>query len=121
MNERFDDKHICLVDRLHLSEVVYGNVLRNGDYDKLTCSYVDFQMSKMDAMLIHIIPNSLQGNYQLFKDSKGLIDGLTFEQYSDTLVNFMAEVNRSEIRNKMELKTYELDDVLKITKFLGGL
>lgn len=109
-----DDNTICLVDRLYLSERVYGAVLRNGNFDNFKCNLFDYKISRLDTTLIHVRPLNLLHNFNKFKDENGMIDGLTYQQYSDTYNAFIEEVRRSAISKKVEVTTDKLKNIEKI-------
>ena len=118
MNEQFGDDCVCLVDRLHISERVYGEVLRDGCFDNFQCNLCDYRMSKIDTTLIHVKPVNVLNNFMKFKDENNLIDGLTYSQYLGTYQAFIREVQKSLIHKKVDLTTVELNE---IEKFLGGI
>lgn len=118
MSKSFGDEYICLVDRYHLSEKVYSRLLRESCAE-FECNYADAMFSTIDSLLIHIVPDEINGNFNKFKDNDGKLDGFTFYQYRVMLDKFTDEFNRSEM-NKIQLKTSEIDGfVNKIVE--GGL
>lgn len=112
MNNFFDDTFVCLVDRLHLSEEVYGEVLRN-EYNQHECNIIDFKMSQLKTILIHVKPDNLMDNFNKFKSQDNLIDGLTCEQYSKTYQSFKKRINESRINKKIGLTTKDLDELVE--------
>lgn len=118
MNEQFGDDYVCLIDRLHISEKVYGEVLRDGCFDNFQCNLCDYRMSTIDTTLIHVKPVNVLNNFMKFKDENNLIDGLTYSQYFGTYQAFVREVQESLIHKKIDLTTEELNE---IEKFLGGI
>lgn len=120
MSAKYDDSYVCLIDRLHISEKVYGKVLRDGNFAELRCNILDYKLSMMNTLLVHVIPDNIQDTFNEFKDTNELIDGLTFEQYRDTFTQFAEEVKDSQIKSKFILRKSELNDALKLIEFLGG-
>lgn len=111
MSNSFDDEYICLVDRYHLSEKVYGKLLR-GSCAEFECNYADAMFSGLDSLLIHIVPDEIHNNFDKFKDNDGKLDGFTFYQYRAMLDKFTDEFIRSGM-NKIQLKTSEIDDFVE--------
>ena len=118
MNKQFGDDYVCLIDRLHISERVYGEVLRDGCFDNFQCNSCDYWISTIDTTLIHVKPVNVLHNFMKFKDENNLIDGLTYSQYLGTYQAFIREVQKSLIHKKIDLTTVELNE---IEKFLGGI
>lgn len=118
MYDEYDENYICLIDRLHISEKVYGKLLRD-KFDRTTFYYSDYYLSEMRVKLIYLVPNDVHGNYEKFKDEKGLIDGLTEEQYIDTYEMFNETIVKTKIKDILTLKTCEID-TKRIIEFLGG-
>lgn len=116
MSKSFGDEYICLVDRYHLSEKVYGKLLR-GSCAEFECNYADAMFSTIDSLLIHIVPDEINGNFNKFKDNDGKLDGFTFYQYRVMLDKFDDEFNKSGM-NKVQLKTSEINGF--VSKFTEG-
>lgn len=104
MSEHFDDNYVCIIDRLHISEKVFGNILR-GEYDERLFNTIDILMAGLNALLITVEPDSIQENFLKFKDEKGLLDGLTNEQYFEIVNLFNDSSNNSRIKDKYKTKT----------------
>lgn len=104
MSEHFDDNYICIIDRLHISEKVFGNILR-GEYDERLFNTIDILMAGLNALLITVEPDSIEENFLKFKDEKGLLDGLTNEQYFEIVNLFDDSSNNSRIKDKYKTKT----------------
>ena len=116
MSKSFGDEYLCLIDRYHLSEKVYGKLLR-GSCAEFECNYADAMFSGLDSLLIHIVPDEIHDNFNKFKDNDGKLDGFTFYQYRVMLDKFTDEFNRSEM-NTIQLKTSEIDGFIE--KIIGG-
>ena len=115
-----DDKYVCLIDRLHISERVFGDVLRN-HYNKTLFNTIDITLKNMSCLLITVIPDTILGNFVKFKDKYSLIDGLTYHQYQSTAILFETEFYSSKIKDKYMVKTQNLNDVsIKVLKWLRG-
>jgi thymidylate kinase len=110
MSEHFDDNYICIIDRLHISEKVFGNVLR-GEYDERLFNTIDILVAGLNALLITVEPDSIQENFLKFKDEENLLDGLTHEQYSEIVNLFNDSSNDSRIKNKYKTKTKYLSNI----------
>lgn len=110
MSEHFDDNYICIIDRLHISEKVFGNVLR-GEYDERLFNTIDILVAGLNALLITVEPDSIQENFLKFKDEENLLDGLTYEQYSEIVNLFNDSSNDSRIKNKYKTKTKYLSNI----------
>lgn len=117
MNEQFDDTYICLIDRLHISERVYGTILRYGNFDNFQCNLCDYKLKSLDTTLIYIQPTNIFNNFAKFSQ-EDLIDGLTYKQYTDTYIAFEREVQESLISKKIIITTEKLNE---LEKFLGGI
>lgn len=118
MSKTFGDEYICFIDSYHLSEKVYGKLLR-GSCAEFECNYADAMLSAMDSLLVHVVPDEIHGNFNKFKDNNGKLNGLTYYQYCVMLDKFTDEFNKSGMKKK-QLKTSELDDFAnKIVE--GGL
>lgn len=117
MNEQFDDNYICLIDRLHISERVYGTILRYGNFDNFQCNLCDYKLKSLDTTLIYIQPTNIFNNFVKFSQGD-LIDGLTYKQYTDTYIAFEREVQESLISKKIIITTEKLNE---LEKFLGGI
>lgn len=117
MDKFFDDTHVCLVDRFHISEKVFGDVLR-GEYDKFSFHNVDFFLNKLEAILIHITPDDIWENYQKFSDEDGLIDGLTRMQYLKTYEEFIITCDQSKIKRNITVKSNEIKQMLNLLKLI---
>lgn len=118
MSNDFDDSFILLVDRLHISELVYGELLRNGDFDSSMLSLADKWLAKHGSCLITVLPDSIGSNLKHFGKS-GLIDGLTYDQYRDTCKKFDELHDWSEIQNKMRVHTSSLSDAISSHLIVG--
>lgn len=110
MSEHFDDNYVCIIDRLHISEKVFGNILR-GEYDERLFNTIDILMAGLNALLITVEPDSIQENFLKFKDEKGLLDGLTNEQYFEIVNLFDDSSNNSRIKDKYKTKTKYLSGI----------
>lgn len=117
MDKFFDDTHVCLVDRLHISEKVFGDVLRN-EYDKLSFNNADYFLNNLKAVLIHIVADDIWENYQKFCDEDGLIDGLTKMQYLKTHEEFISTCAQSKIKRNITVKSSEIRQMLNLLKFI---
>lgn len=108
MYNNFSDDYVCLLDRFHLSERVYGEVLRhNCDYTEI--SICDSRLKAMDANLIYIYPDDMKANFEKFSCRVNkTLDGLTKEQYFETALEFDDCVYHSEIPHKYKLPTSRL-------------
>ena len=110
MSEHLDDNYICIIDRLHISEKVFGNVLR-GEYDEHLFNTIDILVAGLNALLITVEPDSIQENFLKFKDEENLLDGLTHEQYFEIVNLFNDSSNDSRIKNKYKTKTKYLSNI----------
>ena len=110
------DNYIVLVDRLQLSEIVYGKILRNGDYDPMLCAEIDNWLTKQGAILVHIIPDCIKDIYENHKDIYGKIDGFTLEQYDQSFRLFCSLVITSTIPNRLEPFQSGVSSLLKKLK-----
>lgn len=110
MSEHFDDNYICIIDRLHISEKVFGNVLR-GEYDEHLFNTIDILVAGLNALLITVEPDSIQENFLKFKDEENFLDGLTYEQYSEIVNLFNDSFNDSRIKDKYKTKTKYLSNI----------
>lgn len=111
MSKTFGDEYICLIDRYHLSEKVYGKLLRESCAE-FECNYADAIFSTMDSLLVHIVPDEIHSNFNKFKDDNGKLDGFTFYQYRVMLDKFTNEFDKSGM-NKVRLKTSEINDFVE--------
>ena len=108
MSHEFSDNYVCLLDRFHLSERVYGEVLRhNCNYTEI--SLCDMRMKMLGAALIYIAPDNEEENFEKFSCSVNkTLDGLTKEQYLETVHAFDECVYHSEIAHKYKLTTSKI-------------
>ena len=92
-----------VVDRLHLSEYSYGNVLRKAEWAARNIDYIDNAISKLNSVLI-LCKSDYDEEYKkrmLLKYTSNQVDDLSnkFEYYFD----------KSEIKNKFEYEFYKYD------------
>ena len=92
-----------VVDRLHLSEYSYGNVLRKAEGAARNIDYIDNAISKLNSVLI-LCKTDNDEEYKkrmLLKYTSNQVDALLnkFEYYFD----------KSEIKNKFEYDFYKYD------------
>ena len=101
-----------VVDRLHLSEYSYGNVLRNAEGAARNIDYIDNAISKLNSVLILCkVDNDFEEykNRMLLKYTSKQVDDLSnkFEYYFD----------KSEIKNKFEYE-FSKYDVSKYVNYI---
>ena len=110
MNEHYDDDVVCLIDRLHISEAVYGECLRNGEYDRTLYAAIDSALANdFDTTLITCVPTITSEWIDKF-GMNGQIDDLSYEQYERSVSLFMKFHQRSRIKKKMLLSFDDLID-----------
>ena len=118
MFEEYDDNYICLIDRFHLSEMVFGPRLRNG-YDLTTCIKIDDFLAHHSVFLVYIKPDSLNENFDKFKDENGKLDGFGRIEYK-SLAYFFNKAYRWTKIKKTFITTSEIDSsLLRLLKFKG--
>ena len=101
-----------VVDRLHLSEYSYGNVLRKAEGAARNIDYIDNAISKLNSVLILCKPDNDFEEYKkrmLLKYTSNQVDGISkkFEYYFD----------KSEIKNKFEYE-FSKYDVSKYVNYI---
>lgn len=104
------DNVICLVDRLHLSEYVYGECLRAGDYDATLVKGIDTVLvDYLDTILVTCVPAITDEQIKLY-GMNGLIDDLTYDQYRHSVDLFVKAHADSGIKKKMLVTFDDLID-----------
>lgn len=104
------DNVVCLVDRLHLSEYVYGECLRLGDYDEALVKGIDVVLSDyLDTILVTCVPAITNEQIKLY-GRDGLIDNLTYDQYRHSVDLFVGAHTDTRIRKKMLVTFDDLID-----------
>lgn len=104
------DNVICLIDRLHLSEYVYGECLRLGDYDASLAKGIDVVLSDyLDTILVTCVPAITDEQIKLY-GMDGLIDDLTYDQYRHSVDLFIGAHTDTRIKKKMLVTFDDLID-----------
>lgn len=121
MINRYNDNYICLIDGHHISEMAYGNKLRDG-YNTETCKAIDFFLSAYSTLLIQIRPDDILKNFDKFKNKDNKLDGFSKRDYISLLHNFAIICEESSLE-KICIKTSEIntENILKILERIGGL
>lgn len=110
MNHHYGDDVVCLIDRLHISEAVYGECLRNGAYDHAVYANIDSALADdFDTTLITCVPTITSEWIDKF-GMNGQIDDLSYEQYEQSVNLFMKLHQKSQIKKKMLLSFDDLID-----------
>lgn len=110
MNSHYGDDVVCLIDRLHISEAVYGECLRNGVYDHALYEAIDLLLAEdFDTTLITCVP-TVTSEWINKYGMNGLIDDLSYEQYERSVNLFMKFHQKTRIKKKMLLSFDDLID-----------
>ena len=88
-----------VVDRLHLSEYSYGNVLRKAEGAARNIDYIDNAISKLNSVLI-LCKSDYDEEYK-----KRMLLKYTSNQVDELLNKFEYYFDKSEIKNKFEYKS----------------
>lgn len=112
--DRLDDRYVCLVDRLHISQNVYGRLLRKATRGDYMCEYADNKLKYTKSILVHIMPDDIIKNFNKFKDKDELLDGLSLEQYKASYDLFCEFVSASKISNKISTSTSKINNMLDV-------
>lgn len=95
--QTLSDDYVLFVDRFHLSEKVYGQVFNRG-WDQWQFEAIDRLLQ--DALLVLIEPDDPEKVFNRFPDDNGRIDGLTLEEYAQSVSLFDDCYKESSIVNK---------------------
>lgn len=118
MFEEYDDNYVCLIDRFHLSEMVFGPSLRDG-YDLTTCIKIDNFLAHHPVFLVYVKPDCLDKNFDKFKDENGKLDGFNKIEYK-SFAFFFDKVYRWTKIKKTFVTTSQIDsNLLRLFKFKG--
>ena len=102
-----------VVDRLHLSEYSYGNVLRKAEGAARNIDYIDNAISKLNSVLI-LCKSDYDEEYK-----KRMLLKYTSNQVDELLNKFEYYFDKSEIKNKFEYEFYKYD-VSKYVNYIFG-
>lgn len=118
----FDDKHVLLIDRFHLSEFVYSKVLREEQpINGFELNYIDYYLNQNHAMLVYQTTNQVGKLFEKYKDENGLLDNLTYEQYIKSHVLFEEQFDQSVIVDKFKFdrEDYEAAKIKILNHIIG--
>lgn len=100
-----------VVDRLHLSEYSYGNVLRKAEGASRNIDYIDNAISKLNSVLI-LCKSDYDEEYK-----KRMLLKYTSNQVDELLNKFEYYFDKSEIKNKFEYE-FSKYDVSKYVNYI---
>ena len=93
-----------VVDRLHLSEYSYGNVLRKSEGAARNIDYIDNAISKLNSVLILC---KTDNDFEEYKNR--MLLKYTDKQVEELSNRFEYYFDKSEIKNKFEYEFYKYD------------
>lgn len=100
MEPDLDTDIVLLIDRLHISEIVYSELFARKTDEKLTTA-IDEMLNHKNTFLAEFRPvDSKKRADKLEKAGLGLIDGLTKEEWLTSARAFEEQCKESSIRNK---------------------
>ena len=101
-----------VVDRLHLSEYSYGNVLRNAEGTARNIDYIDNAISKLNSVLILC---NVDNDFEEYKNR--MLLKYTDKQIEELSNRFEYYFDKSEIKNKFEYE-FSKYDVSKYVNYI---
>ena len=105
LNTFLNDDYVCLIDRHHLSENVFGSFFGR-KHNRFLCNCIDYKMKFANGLLVYIEPDNCLNNFNKFKKG-GQLDGFNYKEYKYLYQQFNKEFDDS-VMNKIKTSTSKL-------------
>ena len=111
------DNVVLLIDRLHISELVYAELF--GREASHWFDTIDMDLMLHDALLVHCVPDDVDATISKF-ELDGTIDNLTFDEYRKSIELFDKYIEYSLIDKKINYTYNDFDGLVdNVAKYLG--
>ena len=113
-----DDNVVLLIDRLHISELVYAELF--GREASHWFDTIDMDLMLHKALLVHCVPDDVESTIKKF-EFDGTIDNLTFDEYRESIKLFDKYIDYSLINNVVKYTYNDFDGLVSnVVRFLRG-
>lgn len=113
-----DDNVVLLIDRLHISELVYAELFNREASHWFDT--IDMDLMLHEALLVHCVPDDIESTINKF-ELDGTIDTLTFDEYRKSIELFDKYVDYSLIDRVVRYTYDDFDSLIGyVAKYLRG-
>ena len=113
-----DDNVVLLIDRLHISELVYAELF--GREASHWFDTIDTYLMLHEALLVHCAPDDVESTISKF-EFDGTIDNLTFDEYRKSIELFDKYIDYSLIDRVIKYTYNDFDGLINnVSRFLRG-